>query len=318
MASLSPALFGPLFAVIAVVLFSGNDVLMKFLSGDYALHQIVLTRSVMGLSLTVLIMAPLAGGFHLLRTKRPALHMARAGCVFFANMTFFLGLAVMPLAEVVALFFVSPFLITIFSVLFLGETVGARRWSAVAVGLIGVLIVLRPGGAEFQLASLLPVAAAFGYAGLHIMTRYMRDTENAVSMTFYIQVMFLVLCSLLGLLLGGGQFYDAGPDGLAFLLRPWGWPAMPDLMIMLTLGVFASIGGYCISQAYRLGEAALVAPFEYLALPLSIFWGIMIFGEWPDLAAWLGIALILGSGLYSVWREHRMASAERADEPLRR
>ncbi len=86
MPQISPALIAPLFASAAVFLFSGNDVLMKFLSGDYALHQIVLTRSVMGLALTVLIMAPLAGGFHLLRTRRPGLHMARAACVFFANM----------------------------------------------------------------------------------------------------------------------------------------------------------------------------------------------------------------------------------------
>lgn len=315
---IQPALAAPIFALIAVTLFSGNDVLMKFLSGDYALHQIVLTRSVMGLALTVLIMAPLAGGFHLLRTGRLRLHLARAACVFFANMMFFLGLSVMPLAEAVALFFVSPFLITIFSVLFLGEHVGARRWSAIAIGLLGVGIILRPGAASFQVASLLPVAAAFGYAGLHILTRYMRDTENAVSMTFYIQVMFLVLCSLLGLLLGGGQFYEKGPDGLAFLLRPWVWPETPDLMIMLALGVFASSAGYCISQAYRLGEAALIAPFEYLALPLSIFFGITVFGEWPDLAAWLGIALILGSGLYSLWREHQIAPEPERDQPMRR
>ncbi|MCY4178893.1 MAG: DMT family transporter [Litoreibacter sp.] len=318
MPNISPTLVAPIFAVIAVALFSGNDVLMKFLSGDYALHQIVLTRSVMGLALTVLVMAPLAGGFHLLRTQRPRLHMARAFCVFFANMTFFLGLSVMPLAEAVALFFVSPFLITIFSVLFLGEHVGARRWSAIAIGLVGVLIILRPGAESFQLASLLPVAAAFGYSGLHILTRYMRDTENAVSMTFDILVMFLALCSVLGLFLGGGQFYETSPDGLAFLLRAWVWPETPDLLIMLALGVFASIAGYCISQAYRLGEAALVAPFEYLALPLSIFFGITVFGEWPALAAWLGIGLILGSGLYSVWREHQLEPEAERDQPIRR
>lgn len=302
----------PLFALAATSLFSMNDVLMKLLSGDYALHQIVLARSVMGLFLTVVIMAPLAGGWGLLRTNRIKLHLARAGCVVFANMTFFLGLASLPLADAVALFFVSPFVISIFSILFLGETVGRRRWSAIGLGLLGVLIVLRPGGSAFQVASLFPLAAAFGYAGLHILTRHMRDTENAVAMTFYIQLVFLAVCSALGLLIGGGQLADITPEPLAFLTRAWVWPARFDLAVMLLLGAFAAFGGYCISQAYRLGEAALVAPFEYLALPLSILWGVTIFGEWPDLWACIGIALILGSGLYTVWREHQIAKSTNA------
>lgn len=312
----SPSTLGPAFAAFAVMLFSVNDVLMKFLSDGYALHQIVLVRSIAGFFLTVLIMAPLAGGWHLLRTRRPLLHMARAGCVFFANMTFFLGLASLPLADAVALFFVSPFVITIFSVLFLGETVGLRRWSAIGIGLLGVLIILRPGTAAFQVASLFPLAAAFGYAGLHILTRYMRDTENAVSMTFYIQVMFLSLCLVLGLFIGDGRFAADAPAPLEFLFRAWVWPETSALWIMLALGAFASVGGYFISQAYRLGEAALVAPFEYLALPMGVLWGILVFGEWPDAPVWLGIALILGSGLFTVWRESQVAKVR--DKPLRR
>ncbi len=317
MSRLSPASLAPLSALIAVTLFSINDVLMKLFSDGYALHQIVLVRSVAGLVLTVLVMAPLAGGFHLLRTKRLGIHMARAGCVFFANMMFFLGLSALPLADAVALFFVSPFIITIFSVLFLGEVVGPRRWVAVALGLLGVVIVLRPATSAFQVASLLPIAAAFGYAGLHILTRYMRGTENAVSMTFYIQVMFLVLCCVLGLWMGDGRFHDDSPEALAFLVRPWVVPELAPFIGMLLLGILASVGGYCISQAYRLGEAALVAPFEYLALPLGILWGILVFGEWPDAMAWLGIALILASGLYTVWRENKVLKDEMQAKNLR-
>jgi drug/metabolite transporter (DMT)-like permease len=87
-------------------------------------------------------------------------------------------------------------------------------------------------------------------------------------------------------------------------------PDRADLPLLLILGVFASVGGYFISQAYRLGEAALVAPFEYLALPLSILLGLLIFDEWPDVVAWVGIALILGSGLYTVWRENQLAKRQ--------
>jgi drug/metabolite transporter (DMT)-like permease len=308
----NPASLGPIFATIAITLFTLNDAAMKVLSGGYALHQIVLIRSLVGLVIVLAIMAPLSGGWHLLKTRRLGAHLARALCVVFANMMFFLGIAAMPLADAVALFFISPFLITIFSVIFLGESVGPRRWVAVLIGMLGVLIVLRPGSQAFQMASLLPLAAAFGYAGLHIMTRYMRGSENAVSMTFYIQITFIVIGVVLGLAIGDGRFAQFSDPSLDFLLRAWSWPENADLPILMILGVFASVGGYFISQAYRLGEAALVAPFEYIALPLSIFWGVMFFGEWPDTAALLGISLIAASGLYTVWRENR------ASAPLRK
>jgi drug/metabolite transporter (DMT)-like permease len=304
---LSLTTIAPLFAASAVILFSLNDVTMKFLSGGYALHQIVLIRSLVGLSIVLLFMMPFQGGPSALKTGRLGAQMARAGLVFFANMTFFLGLAALPLADAVALFFVSPFIITIFSVMFLGEVVGPRRWAAVGIGMLGVLIILRPGTSSFQLASLLPVAAAFGYAGLHIMTRHLRDTESALSMVFYIQLMFIIATLVLGLIMGNGKFAGSANPSLDFLFRAWVLPTSADMPFLLILGVFASVGGYFITQAYRLGEAALVAPFEYFALPLSILLGVLIFDEWPDLVACIGIALVLGSGLYTVWRENQLA-----------
>lgn len=308
---LSPTTLGPIFAAIAVTLFSLNDVTMKFLSGGYALHQLVLIRSLVGMVVVLLFMAPFQGGLSSLKTNRFGAQMARAGLVFFANMTFFLGLSVLPLADAVALFFVSPFVITIFSVLFLGESVGPRRWAAVGVGMIGVLVILRPGTSTFQLASLLPILAAFGYGGLHIMTRYLRNTETTVSMVFYIQLMFITASGLLGLIMGDGKFAATETASLEFLFRPWIRPDPSDLPFIVILGLFASVGGYFISLAYRSGEAALVAPFEYLALPLSIVLGILIFDEWPDTIAWIGIALILTSGLYTVWREHQLSKPQR-------
>ena len=138
------------------------------------------------------------------------------------------------------------------------------------------------------------------------MTRYLRDTESAVSMVFYIQMTFIVVTLSLGATIGGGVFADQSDPSLAFLFRAWGWPSAADLPLIMLLGVFASVGGFFISQAYRLGEAAMVAPFEYLALPLSILWGVLVFGDWPDRVAWLGIGLIAISGLYTVWREHHL------------
>ena len=197
-------LFGSVSAVIAVFCFSTNDVAIKFISKDYALHLVVLIRSLVGLMVLFMFIVPLSGGVKVLYTNRLGLHLLRGLCVVFANITFFLGLAALPLAEGVAIFFISPLLITIFSVIFLKEIVGPRRWAAVTIGLIGVLVILRPGSATFQAASLLPLSAAFGYATLHMLTRYIGKTESAASLSFYIQLTFFGVCLMSGLILGDG------------------------------------------------------------------------------------------------------------------
>lgn len=299
----NPALVGTLSALVAVFCFSSNDVLIKFLSGDYALHQVVLIRSLVGTLFLMLVFVPLDGGLRALRTRRLPMHMLRGGMVVMANMTFFLGIATLPLAEGVAIFFISPLLITLFSVIFLKETVGLWRWMAILVGLGGVLVVLRPGTAAFQWAAILPLIAAFGYAGLHMLTRHARDTESTVAMAFYVQVVFLAVSAAMGLVFGGGLLADQSDPSLAFLFRAWVWPTPFDFMIMVVLGLTSVTGGYFISLAYRTSEAALVAPVEYVAMPLAVIWGLIVFGEFPDTLALAGIALILGSGLVMIWRE---------------
>jgi drug/metabolite transporter (DMT)-like permease len=317
MTRIPPLLVGPVFALIAVTLFSLNDVAMKSLSGGYALHEVVLIRSLIGMGVVLLIMIPMAGGFATIKTRRPVMHLIRAGFIVFANMSFFMGLAELDVATAVALFFISPALITISSTVFLGETVGPRRWTAVLIGLLGVLVILRPGTEAFTPAALYSIAGAAGYAGLHVMTRLMRGTESAVSMVFYIQIVFIIVGAAMWLLVGDGRFDTGANASMSFLLRAWVWPTGFDFIVMIILGFFASIGGYCISQAYRLSEAALVAPFEYLALPLGIVLGIVVFGEWPDAVVWIGIVMIMGSGLYSVWRENQINAPIR-ERPVRR
>ena len=303
-------LFGSLSAVIAVFCFSTNDVAIKFISKDYALHLVVLIRSLVGLIVLFLFIVPLSGGIKVLYTNRLGLHLLRGFCVVFANITFFLGLAALPLAEGVAIFFISPLLITIFSVVFLKEIVGPRRWAAVTLGLIGVLVILRPGSATFQTASLLPLSAAFGYATLHMLTRYIGKTESAASMSFYIQLTFLAVCLILGLIIGDGKFAGWNDPSLEFLFRAWSWPSSDHYSILILIGTTSAFGGFFISQAYRISEAAVVAPFEYIALPIAIFWGVIVFGEFPDKTTFIGIALILGSGLYIIWRETILKDAE--------
>ena len=307
-------LIGAAWAVVAASFFSTNDMLIKFLSGGYALHQVVLFRTLFGMAFLLGLAWAMSGGWAALRTQRFGMQALRGLAVVFANMCFFLSLATLPLAEAVAIFFVSPLVTAVFSVIFLGETVGPRRWAAIAVGLVGVGIVLRPGTEAFQLAALLPILAAIGYATLHILTRRIGDTETALGLAFYVQVMFLITSIGFGLALGHGGFAGSGHPSLEFLLRAWVWPPLSDLGIMAVVGFLSAAGGYAISEAYRRSEAAMVAPFEYVAMPLSVFWGFMVFGEWPDLAAWAGIALILSSGLILIWRE-AMARQEVQSRP---
>ena len=294
---------GAYWAFAAVFAFAINDVVIKFLSGDYPLYQVMFVRSLIGLLFVVAVLVPLTGTRDMLKTTRLWIHVLRGLCVVCANFFFFLSLAALPLADAVAIFFISPMLISVFSVVFLGEYVGPRRWAAILIGLLGVLIVVRPGTSAFQIASLLPVVAAVGYAFLHILTRRIGDTENATSMVFYIQVTFLTVSSTAGLALGHGQFNVFEHPSAVFLLRAWVWPETFDLSLMIFSGVVTSVGGYMISQAYRRSEAALVAPFEYIALPLSVGFGMVLFAEFPDAIALSGIALIILSGLVMIWRE---------------
>ncbi len=304
-------------AVAASFFFSFNDMAIKFLSGDYALHQVVLVRSLVGMTLLLVFILPFQGGLAVLKTKRLPIHLLRGFCVVVANMTFFLGLAAMPLADAVAVFFVAPLIITALSVFFLGETVGPRRWLAVGVGMLGVLVMLRPGQGSFQVAALLPLIAACAYALIHILTRKIGGTERAITMIFYIQLTFILVSAAIGLALGNGRFAGWDDPSLDFMFRAWSWPGTDDYVIFLLIGAASTGGGYFISQAYRLGEAALIAPFEYVAMLLAIFWGVAVFGTLPDGIAWIGIALIVGSGVFVFWREALVQRRVSARLPLR-
>ena len=139
------------------------------------------------------------------------------------------------------------------------------------------------------------------------------NTESAATMTFYILVSFILVSSLIGLGVGDGRYAGHGHASLEFLLRAWAPVDMADMPILVMLGVSGVMGGFLISQAYRLSEAAFAAPFEYVSMPMAIMWGITVFGTFPDRSAWIGITLILGSGLYLVWRETRKGNIKKLE-----
>ncbi len=288
----------------AAIAFSGNDMIVKLFSAAYPLYEIIFVRSVVALILTVAVIAPLLEGERIvLRTGRLRLHVIRGLCVVGANLLYFTAIPAMPLANAAAIFFVAPLLITGLSVVLLGEKVGPRRWAAVAAGLIGVLVIIRPTPSSFQIAAILPLLSALCYAFLHIFTRRLGSTERASTMAVYIQMTFIAVSGGCGLALGHGGFAGSADPSLDFLLRAWVWPPAGDLAIMVLLGALSGAGGYLITQAYRIAEAGLIAPFEYLALIMSVFWGFAVFGEIPTLQSASGITLVLGSGLYLAFRE---------------
>ncbi|MEC7981871.1 MAG: DMT family transporter, partial [Pseudomonadota bacterium] len=179
----SQARLGIICAIGAAIAFSVNDVSIKFISGDYPLHEIVFFRALISLVISLAILVPLDGGYRQLKTSRLPLHLFRGLLVVLANSFFFLGLAIMPLSEATALFFIAPIVITMFSVVFLGETVGRFRWGATAIGLLGAFVMLRPGSAGFQAVAILPILAAVCYAGIHMLSRRMGGTERASTLS---------------------------------------------------------------------------------------------------------------------------------------
>ena len=296
--------FGVIYIIMAQVFFTIQDMVIKLISSEYALHEIVLVRSCVGIIFTVIVFIPLDNGIKNLFKKNIVIHLLRGFGIVIANLCFFTSLITIPLANAVAIFFIAPLIITSLSVLFLGEKVGICSWLAVFIGFVGVVIILRPGYGVFNFASLLPLVAALAYSLVQIMTRKMGKAEKTSKMVFYIQLNLVFFSAISGLFFGHGNFADPSQPTLYFLLRAWIVPPLKDFLIMVGIGILSGMGAYCISQAYRVSKAGFIAPFEYVALPLSIFWSIVVFSEWPDIITWIGIILICGAGLYVGYSEN--------------
>ena len=279
------------------------DAIIKWLSGGYPLHEIVLARTLVALILTV-IMVHFEGGLGLLNTKRSKLHVTRGVLVAIANMSFYLSLAVMPIAQATGLFFIAPLLITGLSGPMLGEHVGWRRWVAIGVGFIGVILISGVGSGMINVMAFMPLIAALAYALVQVLARRLGCTDKASVMSFYISIVFLVISLAFWAIAGNGQYLGVGGENLSFLLRPWVMPNSHDIGLMLICGVLVAAAGYLLNQAYRVSMANVIAPFEYVALPLAILWGWLFWNEIPSFSTLLGIVLIGCAGLYVFVREH--------------
>ena len=293
---------GILLITAGMAVFGAQDVIIRLLSGDYAAMEIMFIRGLVAL-LPMALFVHWEGGFSSLKVRHPFINLLRGLLMVCSYTAYYMGLAAMPIAEVTAIFFVSPLIITLFSVLFLGEVVGGRRWAAVTVGFVGVLVIVQPGAEGLDPAAFLPLAASFTYAGSVIITRRIGRTQSGASLAFFAMLTFIAVSGLAGVTMGDGGFANDSHPSLSFLLRAWVMPGARDMLFLAAIGLIAGFGFYCLSQSYRIAPASVAAPFEFIAMPLAVLWGIAVWNEYPPLTTLLGIAMIIGSGVYVLHRE---------------
>ncbi|MCB0079345.1 MAG: DMT family transporter [Caldilineaceae bacterium] len=305
MKPISNNLRGGGFLVLGMLIFSLQDIAVKWMGGDYPVLEIVTMRSVVAIPLTLLFFRA-EGGRGLPATRRYKLEFVRGLLFFLSYTTHFMSLAALPLAEIAAIKFSGPLMITLLSVLILGELVGPRRWTALFVGFAGVLLIVRPGLTGFNLGSIFVLLSVFFYALATMLTRKLQTTDSSATMAYYSSLVYLVATVILTpITLFIGDAPDAHPS-IAFLLHSWAIPTLLDGVIMAGLGLIWAGGMYCLARAYSLALASVVAPFEYVALPINILWGFLLWREIPTWLTLAGAALTLGSGLYILFRERQM------------
>jgi drug/metabolite transporter (DMT)-like permease len=266
-----------------IAVFSVQDLILKLLSDRYPLSEAMVLRSVTAVPFMLAITWWFDGGLGSLVSRSWGKMLARRILNFLAYTAYYLALAALPMATTVALYFTAPLIIVILSVVMLKEYVSPARWLAVALGFCGVLIMVRPGGALFDWAALLPIFFGFAYALSMIMARTMGTRDTAAAMAFWGNNAFL-LCSLaLAAVYGDGSHAEAFHPSLAFLTRGWATPTATDATLMAACGLIAVVGLTLLTQAYRIGQSSVVAPFEFSFAFWGILWGWLIWHQFLGL-----------------------------------
>ncbi len=294
---------GIAFLMAATSIFSFQDVIIKLLSDAYAVHQVVFLRSLFALPI-IMIIARFEGQLWPLKIGHWGLQILRGGSAFMAYTCYYLALSTIGLAEAVAIAFSAPIFVTLLAVPFLNEKIGVFRVLAVGIGLAGVLVIVQPGVGVFQPASVFALVAAIFYALTVITTRKLGHRTNGTTMTFLTVVTYIIGGGVIGLIFSLLDITSPHPS-LDFLFRDWTWPLLQDWALLVVIGVTAATGFFCLAKAYSLGQASVVTPFEYTAMPWAVLWGWVFFSDLPDVATWIGLTMIIGAGLLIVLRESR-------------
>lgn len=284
-------LAGIAWILTAIFCFGVMDSLIKWLSAGYGTWQIVFFRALFAL-LPIAVLLVRDGGLAALATKRPISHVVRALVGTAAVFCFFHSFAHLPLADVYAISFAAPLIVTALSVPLLKEAVGWRRWMAVLVGFAGVLVMLRPGAGLIGGAALVCLAGTLFYALTMIFLRHLSRTETNAAIVFY----YMTTLAVVG--------------GIA-MVPDWRAPTPADFALLAGTGIVGGVAQLALTQAFRLAPPSLLAPFEYTGMIWAVTFGFVVFGEVPDTAIWIGAAIVIASGLYIIHRE--AVAARRAD-----
>lgn len=286
---------GIMLIAASFVMFTGIDTLSKLMGAD-GYHPVQITWGRLLIQLVLLFpFIVRMGGTRALVTRHPVAQTIRGLVMLVAGISFVSGLQYLSLATMTSINFVSPFLITILSIFILGERVGYHRWVAIAIGFVGALIVIRPGGESFHPASFFALTAALCWAVGVVMTRLVQDTDHAVTTLFYTVTLGVVITSF-------------------FVSLFWQPLNLRALILLTGIGLFSTAGQMLMIAALRHAPPSVIAPFTYTQLLWATLFGFIIFGDFPDRYTWLGSAVIIASGLY-VWHRERQLSAPKV--PLR-
>ena len=291
---------GILLMVLAMLLLPGIDAIAKGLLATLPAGEITWSR----FFFQCLYLLPFVMGTGAFKAgRRLWIDGARGVLIACATLLFFASLVDLPLADAISIFFVEPLILTLLSATLLGERVGWRRALAVIIGFCGSLIVIRPSYEVFGLTALLPAGAALLFAFYMVLTRLQARGGNAVSMQF--------TAGLSGLITMTAALWFGRETGLP-VLDPL-WPTLREWLLMAALGAIATTGHVLIVLAVRRIGAAVVAPFQYLEIIGATILGLLLFGDFPDATTWLGVTVIIGSGLFVFYRERKLAGREDVD-----
>ena len=309
---------GIVLIIIAMTLFAMQDSLIKFIFEKAALYEIFFGRYFVA-AILLFCYIKFKKQKVSLKTYYPILTLVRVVLHFLAFSAFFISLTYMPLATANALFFSCPFFVSIFAKFFLNEHIGIRRWSAIVFGFVGVFIVLDPNFSDFEYKSLLPVGCAFFYAASMTITKYTSDKDDVNTQLFYFYLIALILCGIIYLFMGNGQFNNSNFDSTTqFIFRDWFSNFKYTWKFILFFGVAASIAFLCIFSAYIVASPSVVSLFEYSLIIMSMIPGYFLFDEVPSTRTFLGVGCIIAAGVYIYFRERVKEQYIASETPVRR
>ena len=307
---------GIILILLAMMVFSVQDGIMKYIFSFVSLYEVYLIRTVVSFAL-ILFYLKLTKEPIVFKTQYPLLTFCRVIIFFFGFTSFYISLTVLPLGFATSLFFVTPFLITIFAHFFLKEEIGIRRWSAIVVGFIGVYITLNPDFSNFNYLSLLPILCAFCYSLSMIIIKKTSDKDSVYTQTFtfYFGAMFFSI--IFYFVIGDGQYNTIDHPASQFIFREWFVNLESSILFMVTTGITATVAFLLLFTAYRIASPAVVSPFEYSILLWAPLIGWIYFEEIPNLNTVIGILIIVSSGIYIFIREKAQDQSIVTEKQLR-